>query len=101
MFGANVILALTFPPSMHTPGLVYLPEIKYRRILNRAFGPGGWALMPRGETLHFQVSAKDTIVRIIHVTLGTYFLQIVMPLSLTLYEELTQHYILDVSLPPE
>ncbi|KAJ3199896.1 hypothetical protein HDU83_007536 [Entophlyctis luteolus] len=29
-------------------GLIYLPEIKYRRILNRAFGPGGWALVPRG-----------------------------------------------------
>jgi hypothetical protein len=32
-------------------GLLYLPEIKYRRILNRAFGPGGWGLAPRGETL--------------------------------------------------
>ncbi|CEP19113.1 hypothetical protein [Parasitella parasitica] len=30
-------------------GLLYLPEIKYRRILNRAFGPGGWGLAPRGE----------------------------------------------------
>ncbi|CAO3648680.1 unnamed protein product [Mucor hiemalis] len=30
-------------------GLIYLPEIKYRRILNRAFGPGGWGLAPRGE----------------------------------------------------
>ncbi|KAI9223374.1 mitochondrial genome maintenance MGM101-domain-containing protein [Blastocladiella britannica] len=29
-------------------GLLYLPEIKYRRILNRAFKPGGWALVPRG-----------------------------------------------------
>ncbi|KAI9178806.1 GCR1-dependent translation factor 1 [Blastocladiella emersonii ATCC 22665] len=29
-------------------GLLYLPEIKYRRILNRAFKPGGWALAPRG-----------------------------------------------------
>ncbi|KAJ1983852.1 hypothetical protein H4R33_004596 [Dimargaris cristalligena] len=29
-------------------GLIYLPEIKYRRILNRAFGPGGWGLAPRG-----------------------------------------------------
>lgn len=28
-------------------GLLYLPEIKYRRILNRAFGPGGWGLVPR------------------------------------------------------
>ncbi|KAG8835812.1 hypothetical protein FRC18_012281 [Serendipita sp. 400] len=36
-------------------GLVYLPEIKYRRILNKAFGPGGWGLAPRGET---NVSAK-------------------------------------------
>jgi hypothetical protein len=30
---------------------LYLPEIKYRRILNRAFGPGGWGLAPRGETI--------------------------------------------------
>lgn len=32
-------------------GIVYLPEIKYRRILNQAFGPGGWGLAPRGETI--------------------------------------------------
>lgn len=31
-------------------GLLYLPEIKYRRTLNEAFGPGGWGLAPRGET---------------------------------------------------
>lgn len=31
-------------------GLLYLPEIRYRRILNKAFGPGGWGLAPRGET---------------------------------------------------
>lgn len=36
-------------------GIVYLPEIKYRRILNKAFGPGGWGLAPRGETI---VTAK-------------------------------------------
>ncbi|CAK7568292.1 MAG: hypothetical protein SEPTF4163_006279 [Sporothrix epigloea] len=30
-------------------GILYLPEIKYRRILNAAFGPGGWGLAPRGE----------------------------------------------------
>lgn len=30
-------------------GLIYLPEIKYRRILNAAFGPGGWGLAPRSE----------------------------------------------------
>ncbi|KAL2916980.1 hypothetical protein HK105_203412 [Polyrhizophydium stewartii] len=29
-------------------GMLYLPEIKYRRLLNRAFGPGGWGLVPRG-----------------------------------------------------
>jgi hypothetical protein len=29
---------------------LYLPEIKYRRTLNEAFGPGGWGLAPRGET---------------------------------------------------
>jgi len=31
-------------------GLLYLPEIKYRRVLNKAFGPGGWGLAPRSET---------------------------------------------------
>lgn len=36
-------------------GLIYLPEIKYRRILNKAFGPGGWGLVPRSETI---VTAK-------------------------------------------
>ena len=36
-------------------GLIYIPEIKYRRMLNKAFGPGGWALVPRGESLQFQV----------------------------------------------
>ncbi|KAK1753974.1 mitochondrial genome maintenance MGM101-domain-containing protein [Echria macrotheca] len=30
-------------------GIIYMPEIKYRRILNAAFGPGGWGLAPRGE----------------------------------------------------
>jgi hypothetical protein len=30
-------------------GVIYLPEIKYRRKLNDVFGPMGWALIPRGE----------------------------------------------------
>jgi len=29
-------------------GTVYMPESRYRRILNRAFGAGAWALVPRG-----------------------------------------------------
>ena len=32
-------------------GLIYLPEIKYRRILNRAFGAGAWGLIPRSKTI--------------------------------------------------
>lgn len=28
--------------------MIYLPEIKYRRILLKAFGAGGWGLIPRG-----------------------------------------------------
>lgn len=30
-------------------GIVYLPEIKYRRRLNDVFGPMGWGMVPRGE----------------------------------------------------
>lgn len=30
-------------------GIVYLPEIKYRRRLNEAFGPMGWGMIPKGE----------------------------------------------------
>eukprot|EP00698_Gefionella_okellyi_P009811 TRINITY_DN2515_c0_g1_i1.p2 TRINITY_DN2515_c0_g1~~TRINITY_DN2515_c0_g1_i1.p2 ORF type:complete len:377 (+),score=81.08 TRINITY_DN2515_c0_g1_i1:190-1320(+) len=30
-------------------GLLYFPEIRYRRVLNRVFGPGGWALIPMGQ----------------------------------------------------
>jgi len=35
---------------MKPDGIIYLPEIKYRRILNYAFGPGAWGMAPRGET---------------------------------------------------
>ncbi|TFB07337.1 Mitochondrial genome maintenance protein MGM101 [Trichoderma ghanense] len=38
-------------------GVVYLPEIKYRRRLNEAFGPMGWGLIPKGEAV-----VGDTIV---------------------------------------
>lgn len=56
-------------------GLLYLPEIKYRRILNRAFGPGGWGLAPRTETLVTpkQVSREYALVcngRLVSVARG-------------------------------
>src|SRR5271154_6743168 len=38
-------------PRLMVDGILYLPEIKYRRVLNRAFGPGGWGLAPRGESM--------------------------------------------------
>lgn len=54
---ANILLAPieTDDIEIKPDGILYLPEIKYRRILNRAFGPGGWGLAPRGETI---VTAK-------------------------------------------
>lgn len=32
-------------------GLIYLPEIKYRRILNHAFSPGAWSMLPMDITV--------------------------------------------------
>lgn len=40
-------------------GILYLPEIKYRLRLNRAFGPGGWAMMPRSPF----TSMESTLTR--------------------------------------
>lgn len=50
---ADILLAEMDPEEIEIKpdGIVYLPEIKYRRILNRAFGPGGWGLVPRGESI--------------------------------------------------
>ena len=45
----NVILKFVIS-LWNLDGLCYLPEIKYRRILNTAFGPGGWGLAARSET---------------------------------------------------
>ncbi|KAJ7026159.1 mitochondrial genome maintenance protein [Mycena alexandri] len=49
---ADVLLAPLDPIDIEIKpdGLIYLPEIKYRRVLNRAFGPGAWGLAPRSET---------------------------------------------------
>lgn len=50
---ADILMAETDPEEVEIKpdGILYLPEIKYRRILNRAFGPGGWGLAPRGESI--------------------------------------------------
>ncbi|KAI9375362.1 mitochondrial genome maintenance MGM101-domain-containing protein [Aspergillus egyptiacus] len=50
---ADILLAETDPGEVEIKpdGILYLPEIKYRRILNRAFGPGGWGLVPRSESI--------------------------------------------------
>ncbi|KAI0839936.1 Mgm101p-domain-containing protein [Hypoxylon sp. FL0890] len=41
-------------------GIIYLPEIKYRRILNTAFGPGAWGLAPRGQlTVHDKLVTRE------------------------------------------
>ncbi|KAH9999971.1 mitochondrial genome maintenance MGM101 [Russula vinacea] len=49
---ANVLQASIDPLDIEIKpdGMIYLPEIKYRRVLNKAFGPGGWGLAPRSET---------------------------------------------------
>ncbi|GAA5991309.1 hypothetical protein JCM10908_003248 [Rhodotorula pacifica] len=41
-------------------GLLYLPEILYRRILNTTIGPGQWGLVPRGpETIQKGVLTRE------------------------------------------
>ncbi|KAL5606526.1 hypothetical protein BROUX41_002929 [Berkeleyomyces rouxiae] len=49
------ILTRTVDPKldveMKPDGIIYMPEVRYRKILNEAFGPGGWGLVPRGDTV--------------------------------------------------
>jgi hypothetical protein len=59
-------------------GIIYLPEIKYRRILNRAFGPGAWGLAPRGETIVTQKSVTREFALVVHGR----FVHVFMPLFL-------------------
>jgi hypothetical protein len=47
-------------------GIIYLPEIKYRRILNEAFGPGGWGLAPRSDTAVGAKSVTREYALIVH-----------------------------------
>ena len=66
---ADILLAPVEPDDIEVKpdGIVYLPEIKYRRILNRAFGPGAWGLAPRSETI---VTAKAVTREYALVALG-------------------------------
>ncbi|KAL8835713.1 MAG: hypothetical protein Q9170_003215 [Blastenia crenularia] len=66
---AGALLAPIEPDDIEVKpdGIVYLPEIKYRRILNKAFGPGAWGLAPRGETI---VTAKAVTREYALVALG-------------------------------
>ena len=68
---AKALLAPIEPDEIEVKpdGIIYLPEIKYRRILNQAFGPGGWGLAPRGETI---VTAKAVTREYALVALGRY-----------------------------
>ena len=68
---AKALLAPIEPDDIEVKpdGIIYLPEIKYRRILNEAFGPGGWGLAPRGETI---VTAKAVTREYALVVLGRY-----------------------------
>ena len=50
-FSDEVAAILTAPVSaglieIKPDGIIYLPEVHYRRILMKAFGPGGWTLRP-------------------------------------------------------
>ncbi|KAG7120554.1 Mitochondrial genome maintenance protein like [Verticillium longisporum] len=63
-FPPEVAAHLTTPISpadieVKPDGIIYLPEIKYRRILNAALGPAGWGLVPRGPP----VVADRTVTR--------------------------------------
>ncbi|KAK5070226.1 hypothetical protein LTR64_002066 [Lithohypha guttulata] len=50
---ADILLAPLDPEvvEIKPDGIIFMPEIQYRRVLNRAFGPGAWGLAPRGETI--------------------------------------------------
>ncbi|KAI1100343.1 Mgm101p-domain-containing protein [Jackrogersella minutella] len=64
-FGPEVAAVLQAPLDpedieVKPDGIIYLPEIKYRRILNAAFGPGGWGLAPRGQlTVHERLVTRE------------------------------------------
>ena len=51
-------------------GILYLPEIKYRRIMNRAFGPGAWGLAPRGESIVTSKAVTREYALVVHGRYG-------------------------------
>jgi len=53
LFSLKVLMEPLTPKDVEIKpdGIIYLPEIKYRRILNQAFGPGGWAMVPMRESI--------------------------------------------------
>ncbi|KAL6067991.1 Mitochondrial genome maintenance protein MGM101 [Balamuthia mandrillaris] len=63
---ADVLLEEIHPSwvEIKPDGTIYLPEIFYRRILNTAFGPGGWALMPRqAPEVHEATGSQKLVTR--------------------------------------
>ena len=81
---AKALLAPIEPDDIEVKpdGIIYLPEIKYRRILNQAFGPGGWGLAPRGETI---VTAKAVTREYALVVLGRYTINATCPFLIESY----------------
>ncbi|KAI9673444.1 MAG: hypothetical protein M1817_002906 [Caeruleum heppii] len=65
---ADVLLEPLSPEDVEVKpdGILYLPEIKYRRILNKAFGPGAWGLAPRGETIVTNKSVTREYALVVH-----------------------------------
>ncbi len=43
-------------------GIVYLPGVHYRSRLNRAFGPGAWAMPPRGPARRMPKSGGELVI---------------------------------------
>eukprot|EP00835_Amoeboradix_gromovi_P005807 NODE_588_length_6359_cov_0.522843.p4 type:complete len:243 gc:universal NODE_588_length_6359_cov_0.522843:4076-3348(-) len=67
-FSNDVSKILTRPLSvedieLRPDGLLYMPEIRYRRTLNEAFGPGNWKLVPRSAHYKLEVGNAFLLLR--------------------------------------
>jgi len=64
----DVLMAPIAPEDVEVKpdGIIYLPEIKYRRIMHRAFGPGGWGLVPKGPVVVKEKVVTREYVLIVH-----------------------------------